>query len=177
MKQIFPMIAVVIMIAASKNSGAQSKSDLAINTLAYTVNMPLKLPDKKTFEINVMQVNIKAVRKFIRCHKNISDERWFKIEGGYIANFLSGNIDTRIVYNNNGNWLYNLFFYTEDKLQPEIRNMVKSNYYDYEISFVFEYKFYDRIVYVIRIRDQSKNLKVLRICDGEMEEITDYMKD
>lgn len=167
MKKIFSALAVIVMIALSKNSGAQSKSDVAFNSAPYAVNMPLKSPDKKTFETKVTEVNIKAVSSY----KSASDVRWFKTEGGFIANFLSRGVDTRIVYSNKGNWLYNLLTYMEDNMAYDIRKMVKSNYYDYDIAVVFEYKLHNGTVYIIRMRDESKGLKILRISDGEMEEI------
>jgi|SRR6476620_9389192 len=169
MKQIVSALAVIAMMIAAKNSSAQSKSDLAINNTSIAVNMPLRSPDKKTFETKVTTVNVKAVRDFTRSYKGI-EARWFKTEGGYIANFLSNGIDNRIVYNDHGGWLYNLLTYTEDHLPTDVRNMVKSNYFDYDITVVFQYELKEGFVYIIKMKDQS-NVKMIRVCDGEMEEI------
>jgi hypothetical protein len=174
MKQIFSALAVITMMIAAKNSdaqskNAQSKSELAFNNTSIVVNMLLRSPDKKTFETKVSTVNIKAVRDFTRSYKNV-EARWFKTEGGYIANFLSNGIDKRIVYNDHGGWLYNLLTYTEDHLPTDVRNMVKSNYFNYDIVVVFQYDLKDGSVYIIKLKDQS-NVKMVRVCDGEMEEI------
>ena len=138
MKQIFSTLAVIIMITSSKNSGAQNNNEVAFNNSTSIVNLPAKSPAKKTFETKVThvkvtylkatQVNIKAVRHFIRSFKNITDARWFQTQDGYVANFLSKGIDTRIVYDDKGRWLYNLLVYTEDKLPFNIRDRVKSQY-------------------------------------------------
>ena len=48
--------------------------------------------------------------------------------------------------------------------------MVKSNYFDYDITVVFQYELKEGFVYIIKMKDQS-NVKMIRVCDGEMEEI------
>jgi len=171
MKLIFSAFAIISIIILAKNSGAQPKSDFAFNDSSFTDNMLVTSPKKKTFEIKVTNVNIKAVRNFVRTYKRVTEQKWFKTEEGYIANFFSDGIDHRVIYTNNGHWFYNHFIYTEDNLPFEIRKMVKRNYYDYNITIVCEYILYDKTVYIITIRDKQFAKKILRICDGEMQEI------
>src|SRR3954468_17816125 len=121
MKQIFSAIACLTIIISPKNSGAQSSNEIAFNNSTSVIDLSANPTNKNTPEtkvtyLKVTQVNISAVRHFIRYHKNVSDERWFRSKDGYIANFLSKGIDTRIVYDDMGRWLYNLRVYTEDKL-------------------------------------------------------------
>src|SRR6266542_3607345 len=180
MKQIFSALTVIIMIISSKNSGAQT-NEVAFNNPTSIVDLPAKSTDKKMFETKVThekvpQVNIKAVRHFTRSHKNISDARWFRTEDGYIANFLSKAIDTRIVYNDKGRWLYNLLVYSEDKLPFNIRDRVKSQYYDDDIIEVYQYELNNKTVYIIRLKDQQSNIKTLKVSDSEMEDITQHKK-
>jgi hypothetical protein len=181
MKQIFSALAVIIMITSSKNSGAQNTNEVAFNNSTSTVNLPANFPDKKTSEtkvtyLKVTQVNISAVRNFIRYHKNVSDERWFKTKDGYIANFLSKGIDTRIVYDDKGRWLYNIFVYSEDKMPFNIRHSVKSQYYDDDITEIRQYETRDKTVYIVFMKDQQSNTEILKVSDSEMEDITPHGK-
>jgi hypothetical protein len=187
MKQIISAIAFLLIITLSKNSGAQSKNDLAYNNFSPVEDISLKSPDNKAFETKIThskvaylkatQVDIKAVRHFIRSHKNVSDERWFRTEDGYIANFVSKGIDTRILYDGNGRWLCDLLVYTEDRLPSDIRHRVKSQYYDDDLTEIRQYETRDKTVYIILTKDQQSNTKILKVGEGEMEEITTHEKN
>src|SRR5262245_4341343 len=139
MKQVFSAIALLIMMITSKNSGAQSNNEIAFNNFTGFIDLPANAVDNKASAakvtyLKVTQVNISAVRHFVRFHKKVTDERWFRTKDGYIANFLSKGIDTRIVYDEQGRWLYNLLGYTEDRLPIDIRHRVMSQYYDDKIT-------------------------------------------
>jgi len=182
MKQIFSALVVIIMIISSKTSIAQSKNDLVFNDTSDAGDMSLESPDKNKSErkltyVKVTQVNINAVRHFIRSHKNVSDERWFKTKDGYIANFLSKGIDTRIVYDDKGRWLYNLLVYTEDKLPLDIRHRVKSEYYDDNITEIRQYETRDKTVYIVLMKDQQSNTKILKVSDDELKDVTPHGKN
>lgn len=183
MKQIFSTLAVILMITLSENCIAQSKNDVAFNDSPNVADMPFN-PDKNTFEtkgthakatyLRATQVNINAVRHFTRSYKNIEDARWFKTDDGYIANFLSKGIDTRIVYDDKGRWLHNIFVYTEDKLSFNMRHRVKSEYYDDDITEVRQYETRDKTVYIIFMKDQQSNTKVLQVTDDEIKDVTPH---
>ena len=195
MTHIFLIVA-FIMIASCNNTGAQSNK--AFKHFSYTGYATAKSPDKKNHkarlsninsnelnsfvqshkiqsEIKVTAVNIKAVRDFIRSHVQVTDPKWFRTEGGYLASFLSKGIFRKIVYDHNGRWLYNLLEYTEDNLAFEVRHMVKSRYYDNDILLIHEYEFpNDKTVYLIRMQDRQSNIVTLKVCNGEMEFITPH---
>ena len=183
-----------MLVTSSKNCEAQS-NDIAYYQSTPSASLKAKYPNKKKFkantpnvnahvlnnfirstesvsEIKVTNVNINAVRDFVRSYKNISDPKWFKTEGGYIANFLSKGIDTKVVYDQKGTWFYNLHAYTEDKLAFDIRHIVKSKYYDHDILIVYQYEFDKKTLYIIRIEDKQSNIRTLKVFDGEIEDIT-----
>ena len=184
MKQIFSTLAVILIITLTKNADAQNQNDMVFNNSSNVADMLLQSPDKNTSEtkntrekvtyLKVTQVNIIAIRHFLRSHENISDARWFKTEDGYIANFLSKGIDTRIVYDDKGRWLYNLLVYTEDRLPLDIRHRVKSEYYDDDITEIRQYEARDKTVYIILMKDQQSNTKVLQVSDDETKDVTPH---
>lgn len=196
MKQILLAIGFFMMITSSKNSSAQNNNEVASNypssDVGYntkpaekkmiknkvtTVNSKVRqdfiLSHKNLVKTTVTSVNIKAVRDFARSHKNISDATWFKTDVGYIAFVPIDGILTKTVYNNKGRWMYNLLSYTEDKMIFDIRDLVKSKYYDNNIIVVYQYEFENKTIYIIRMRDKKSNIITIKVCDKAIEDITD----
>ena len=199
MKHQFFIVALLVIIAA-KNSTAQGTSERQFRDPNASGNSNNKaqpperkknkarLPNVNSTELNsfilshkiqaeikVTAVNINAVRDFTRVHKHVTDPKWFKTEGGYVASFRSKEIFRKIVYDDNGRWLYNLLEYTEAQMSFEIRNMVKSRYYDDDILVIHEYEFpNNKTVYLLRMQDRQSNIVTLKVCNGEMEFITPH---
>src|SRR4051794_31493865 len=101
MKHLFSAITFLIVTTLAKSSDAQSNKEIAFDNIGSIIDLPTNSinknpPETKATYIKVTLVKIDAVRDFIRYHKNVSDERWFKIKDGYIVNFLSKGIDKRI---------------------------------------------------------------------------------
>jgi hypothetical protein len=197
MKQISLIIAFLMMITTPGNSGAQSTNVILLEQFDSTDSLTAKLPYKKKSktkvasvntnalnnfvrsntiisETKVTNVNIKAVRHFIRTYKSIPNVKWFKTGAGFLAHYSSKGIDTKIVYDEKGGWFYNLFSYTEASLAFEIRDMVKRKYYDNDILAVYQFDFNNKAsVYIIRMQDQQSKIIALKVCDGEIVDITD----
>ena len=192
MKNILLVTGLFIMILFSENSAAQGNRELAFNYPAHSPGVRAKPTVKKMskakssrvnvsvlqgflrshenlVETPVTRVNIRAVRDFVGTHGNISGAKWFESAGGYVANYFSGGIDTRIVYDNNGRWFYNLLTFPETKMDVKLRKMVKSKYYDHDIIVVYQYDFESKTIYLVRIQDEQSNIETLKICDDEME--------
>jgi hypothetical protein len=115
-------------------------------------------------------VNSKAVRNFVRSYKNVSNEKWYKVQDGFIAMFILYDINYRVDYDKKGNWLHTMRTYDEDKLPPDVRHLVKSSYYDYNITFVQEIEIpREPFTYVVHLEGKTK-LIILRVSNGEMDE-------
>jgi hypothetical protein len=115
-------------------------------------------------------VRSKAVRNFVRFYKNISDEKWYEIPDALIAIFTFNDINYRIDYDKKGNWLHTMRTYSENKLPADIRHLVKSSYYDYNITFVQEIeKPREPFTYVVHLEGKTKLIN-LRVSSGEMDQ-------
>jgi len=126
----------------------------------------------KNFSSSVDRNNLKSrtVRNFGRSYKNISSEKWYEVPDGFIAGFILDDINYRVDYDKRGNWLHTIRTYNENKLPPDVRHLVKSSYYDYNITLVQEieqprYNF----TYIIHLEGKTEFFN-LRVHDGEMEE-------
>ena len=179
MKKIAFLTGLILMILSVRYSAAQTSHGVEINLTPFTEITSANTHVQRQFirshsnlvKIKITSVNIKAARDFARSHDNLSDATWFKSDGGYIANFQSSGIDTKIVYDEKGRWFYNLLSYGETKLDVNIRDMVKSKYSENDIIAIYQYKFERKSVYLIRMMDQQSNFVTVKVSDGRMEVI------
>jgi len=112
--------------------------------------------------------SVKAAREFWKRHGDDKDEKWYKFPGGYLAEFLDGDIGTKVVFDKKGNWTYTMRQYTEKELPRDIRALVKSTYYDFAITWVKEVTQFQSLVYVVHI-DGPEEWMDLIVRDGEIE--------
>ena len=166
-------IALILFFAIVKNGFSQKESLLAFNSLK-----PSKAATKAVIKVNSKFINANAKKDFEQTFSSITNEVWFSMPGGYIANFLLNGIDYRIAYNNKGKWQYNQLIYSEEKLPFKVRDLVKSQYYDFDIEYCSEYQAHDLSVYVIALKDfRSMKILKLKVADGEMDLLPENKKE
>jgi hypothetical protein len=120
------------------------------------------------------EINSRAVRGFMKDHDDIYNVKWYKYKKGYVATFDKDSILTRLYYNKRGDFEVELRYFYENRLLPDIRNLVKSRYYDYSIFQVIEVSGYGKTFHQIKIRDRNY-FKVINIINGEIEVVTKYI--
>jgi len=119
--------------------------------------------------------SVKAAREFWKRHGEDKDEKWYKYPGGYLAEFMEGEIETKVVFDRKGNWTYTMRQYTEKELPREVRALVKSTYYDFAIGWVKEVAQFQSLVYVVHV-DNPQEWKDLIVRDGEIEVSREVLK-
>jgi hypothetical protein len=95
------------------------------------------------------------------------EERWYKSDQGYVAEYTAGPVKAQFVYNQNGIWAYSILTYGEKELPDDVRRLVRSNFYDYGISWVKEVNEDDAVVYVVHL-DDAVSWKEVAVQEGEM---------
>jgi hypothetical protein len=157
MKQIFFVCAVLIISSPALVNNAYAQN-------AQNAQMATEI------ETPVNVINSKAVRDFNKEFKQVSDEAWFATDDGFVVKFKQDGVKTRADYNKKGHWLHTIRTYDENKLPPDMRHLVKSSYYDYDILQVQEIeKPYNTFTYIVHREGKTKLIN-LRISDGDMEE-------
>jgi hypothetical protein len=124
---------------------------------------------------NVADVNTKALRDFSKSFKNVTGEKWYTVSDGFFASFGDNGIETKVAYDKKGTWHCTVRTLEDAQLPSEIRDIVKSKYYDSKILVGYEIKHSEGIVYIIKTQDE-KSLKTLRVVNGEMEIVSDYTR-
>jgi hypothetical protein len=121
-------------------------------------------------------VNSRVVKNFVRSYKNVSNERWYKLQDGFVSMFNLDDINYQVAYGKKGNWIRTIRSYSEDKLSEDLRYMVKSIYYDCSINLVQEIENpVDPVTYIIQLKGKTQIIN-LRIRDGEMTVLKKYTR-
>jgi hypothetical protein len=115
-------------------------------------------------------ISSKAVKNFHKEFTPPSGETWFYTEGGFVAKFTQDGIETRVDYDKKGNWMHTIRTYDEYKLPEDVRHLVKSSYYDYNITQVQEIEMpRDSFTYIVHLEGKTTLINV-KVINGEMEE-------
>jgi hypothetical protein len=168
MKKIFSTLAILVTIAT-----ANAQQDKAIAFNSPDVKKTI-LSTESSPKVDAADVNTKALKDFNKSFKNISGEQWYKVMDGFIASFKENEIETKVAYDQKGKWHCTVRTFGENQLPSDVRDLVKSRYYDYKILVIYEIR-HDNTVYILKIEDTS-TLKTLRVADGEIEIISDNSK-
>ncbi len=133
-------------------------------------------------------INAHAVEHFKKQYPEATNVSWANIPGasgdnqpaqekiGYVCWFMLHNINNRAYYDKSGSWQYTIAGYGEDKLPKEIRNMVKSIYYDYSITFVNEINMTKgEPVYLVQLQDET-SMKTVRVSNDEIDVLEELSK-
>jgi hypothetical protein len=129
-----------------------------------------------TYVADIRDVNTRAVKDFHGRFNHASNTLWFSDRNGFSSYFVQDGYGDRAYYDKKGRWQYSLIFYGEDRLPKDIRNVVRSKYFDMSITLVEEVQVADAMVYVIHLEDKS-NIKIIKINkDGDMETMQDLSK-
>ena len=95
---------------------------------------------------------------------------------GFVAMFNYNDMDYQVAYTKKGNLLRTIRSYNEDNMPTDVRHIVKSTYYDYEITRVHEIEIpLNPITYVVQLLGK-KELINLKIYDGEIEVLQKFNK-
>jgi hypothetical protein len=121
-------------------------------------------------------VNSRAIRDFLSKYENATGVAWYAVDKGFIVRFLIDSVSARSAYKKNGNWVYTIKQYMEEKMSKQVRHLVKSNYYDYAITLVEEIEQPDEgIKYIVHLQDNVSWKNVL-VSNGQLEVIEDKKK-
>jgi hypothetical protein len=169
-KSIFAGLGITLPMLAI---GLISYGQATAAVLSFSNNISSAESSASTTNVSTLHpgnVHSKAVRNFVRSYKNVSNEKWYNVHDGFIAMFILDDINYRVDYDKKGNWLHTMRTYDENKLPPDVRHLVKSSYYDYNIMVVQEIEIpRETFTYVVHLEGKTKLIN-LRVSNGEMDE-------
>ena len=179
MKKIILINLAILGITVLANTTVSAQSDLAIQhrKSSTTANFDAASEDPGilTTRANRNEVSPKALRNFEKLYKDITNPIWYKVSTGYVVCFKNNGTRTSVFYTRNGLVHCTINYYNEDKLPASVRHLVKSNFYDFNITFVIEVNKNDVTSYLVRIEDKTR-IKTVKVIDGEWEMMEEMVK-
>ncbi|MFT3703434.1 MAG: hypothetical protein QM802_13750 [Agriterribacter sp.] len=169
-KIIFAFAGIFAYMLQANGVGAQNSFNEKLNKAGYRFDIAKATDTSSKTSHSLATINIKAVRNFVKNYKDINDEQWSITNEGYVVRFKQDGKNILVHYDKKGNWQGVVKGYTQDKLPFEVRDMVRRNYYDSEITYVDEVETIQsngKPVYIVHIADKS-TFQLIRIFDGEM---------
>ena len=119
-------------------------------------------------------IHSKAMQHFIKEYKNATDITWCRLNNGMLqVHFFVDGIQTKISYNKQGHAVSMIRYYTQDQLPQEVKRMVKSIYYDFNIFLVTEVTVGSKTACLVKIRNETCT-KTLRVMNGEMDVLEEF---
>lgn len=144
-----------------------------IRNLAILLNPDLG----NTHRLARNEINLHALRDFISRYDQADDASWFNTpDGGFESYFIRDGYGNRVMYDQKGNWVFSLIVYGEDKLPRNIRSLVRSTYFDFDIVLAEEVQMNGGTEYFVTMQDQS-DIRVIKVNkDGDLEILQELNK-
>jgi hypothetical protein len=162
---------IFLLISTTATVNGQIASNHVKPTARFAVS---NKPESKNSLVG--RVNPTVIRSFLKTYKDVSDETWIDVKEGFVAMFNHNGIDYQVAYDKKGNLLRTIRSYNEENMPPDLRHVVRSNYYDYDINRVHEIeKPFNPVTYVIQLVGKREVIN-LGVSDGEMEELGKFNK-
>jgi hypothetical protein len=121
-------------------------------------------------------ISLKAARDFKDRFTNVTNEKWYATDGGFVAYFTQDDFRNRAYYDKKGRWQYSLRYCDEKKLPRDIRAMVKRSYYDFAITLVQVIEIPGHLAYLVHLEDAT-SFKIIRVTDeGDMDVYQEFSK-
>ena len=122
-----------------------------------------------TVSASTSNVSAKVNKSFSQYFKGATHQRWYQLEKNFLVKFIQNDQENRALFTKNGSLVYHISYGAEKNLPSDVRGLVKSTYYDQNITRVLKVNQDKRNIWVISLED-AKDLVMIRVEDMEMEE-------
>ena len=120
----------------------------------------------------------RAKAHFRENFSDIQDPAWYHApDNSLYCIFHQGNKVNRVFYDGKGYWQYTLISYPVSSLKSNVKEMVSSQFKDYQISYINEIRSdYAEPVYVINLENKN-DIKVIKVAGDEIDLKQDLKKE
>jgi len=120
-------------------------------------------------------VNEKVLKIFKTTFTNAKDVKWSEYESNYSVSFSLEGIQSKVVYDKDGNMLSSLRYYAPERLPVNIYGKLKKKYEDRTLFGVTESSTDQEIAYYVKMYD-AKNWYTIKIDAGGSMETYEKLK-
>ena len=170
----------ILAMVTTKGAKAQDPINSNLQEKLFAVKMDKSSLSHKTNsdDLSKTATNAKALKDFKKSYKSVNDEKWTENKNCLTVRFTSNGINKIIFYDLKGNWEGSLKTYNEEKLDRNVRTLVKQKYFDYKITLVEEIETLATLgvpVYIVHL-EGDKDFKNIRVTDSVMDIYREFEK-
>jgi len=132
--------------------------------------IPIKTLPPVTVTATQKTIPEKVWKNFRKYFANAENPTWYMANKNFLIKFMTDDKLNRALFTKRGSLIYHISYGYEKNLPEDIRRQVKSTYYDYTITRAIRVNEATRLIWVVNLED-AKNLILVRLEDGEMEEV------
>jgi hypothetical protein len=121
-------------------------------------------------------VNSKVPKAFARSFKDAEKMSWYEVNQNYLVNFIQNEQQNKALFTRTGSLVYHITYGYEKNLPKDIRHQIKSEYYDYQITRVFNVRQNRRDVWVINLEDDN-HVILAKVEEDQMNEVNRFKKN
>jgi hypothetical protein len=118
----------------------------------------------------------RIIRKFHAEFPGVTNDKWIAANDGFSVRFTAHDIQNWVFLNKKGKILSQMRYYEVKNLPADVRNQLKSVYYDYTIKGIIEIVCNNTKAYLVTVENES-TWKVIRVLDRDMEVFEEYQKN
>lgn len=150
---------------------------LSLTSNAFAQVDTMKTLPAITVYSNTSSANIsqQVVQAFQKEFKDATNTRWYQLNKNYLVTFIQNDLNNRALYKKSGQQIYHISYGTEQNLPQDVLQLVKRSYDDYNITRAINVHQEGRNIWVVNL-EGLKKLKIVRVEDGEIEEVESYQK-
>ncbi len=148
---------ILFMLSVATSSSAQDTTSIKSLPLVTVTSSTKKIPNR-------------IWKSFSTYFSNAENPRWFTLNKDYLVKYMIYDEQNRALFTKKGTLIYHITYGYEKSLPEDLRKQIKDSYSDYDITRAIKVKEAGREIWVVNLED-SKNLIMVRLEDGEMEEV------
>ena len=111
----------------------------------------------------------KINQAFLGYFKNATKLSWYEVDNKFLVKFLQNDLENRALFTKKGQLVYHICYGTEKLLPANVRELIKTNYYDQAITRVLQVNQDRKQIWVIHMED-DKEFIMARVEDMDLEE-------
>jgi hypothetical protein len=169
-KKLFIFSAIMLGVASVNSTIAQNV--VASASQEYeTYAVPVETQNVSSSSINDVSQTVQ--KKFEKQFPEVSGETWIKTHDGYVVRFNSDDINNWVFLDKKGNVVGTMRYYDENDLPSDIRDQVKTRFYDYKIISVQEVTVANSTAYLVSIK-ANHEWKIIKVGEEEVSIYKEY---
>ena len=129
-----------------------------------------------TATLSPVSVSARLNKAFGRVFQSATNQRWYEVEKNFLVKFNMNGRENRALFTSKGALVYHVEYGSESFLPHDVRQLVKSKYYDQTISRVLKIEQDKRTIWLIHLEDANDHIRA-RVEDMELEETQRLHKD